>query len=129
MQFVADDVSGPRKRDAGGPVMQTLISRREYAESPRKHLAALRSLRESWRDYGLELVGGATIYADPGSFSASSCGHKINDSLGTTFTPNVAECHLCGGIVVGMLSLRDIDQGEELFMDYGAPYWEARRRP
>ena len=63
-----------------------------------------------------------------GCVSASSCGHKINDSLGTTFTPNVAECPLCGGIVVGMLSLRDIDQGEELFMDYGAPYWETRRR-
>ena len=69
-----------------------------------------------------------TIYADPESFSASACGHKINDPLGRTFSANVAECPICGGVVVGMLSLRDIHEGEELFMDYGAAYWEDRSR-
>ena len=74
------------------------------------------------------LPGGVNIYADPESFSAGACGHKINDPLNTTFSANVAECPICGGVVVGMLSLRDINPGEELFMDYGAPYWADRRR-
>ena len=108
--------------------MQTLMSRRGCTEPPHTHIMVFRGLREAWGDYGLVLPGGVNIYADPESFSASACGHKINDPLNTKFSANVAECPICSGVVVGMLSLRDINPGEELFMDYGAPYWAARRR-
>jgi hypothetical protein len=88
---------------------------------------AVQQLSRDWDDYGLEHPSGCSIFADPYSYTPSKCGHKINDALDTGHTNNCMECFLCHGVVIGILSSRDIKEGEELFMSYGKPYWEERR--
>jgi hypothetical protein len=87
---------------------------------------ALEAKRIAWGDSGLELPGGISIYADPQCHLPGACGHKINDSLNFAPSSNCVECFLCQGVLVGILSTRDILAGEELFMSYGEPYWAAR---
>ena len=129
VEFLEDGATLARQRGVGNStrVMKTLMSHRAATEPSGKQMEVLRRLRNTWCDYGLDLPGGVTIYADPDTFSASACGHKINDHMGAADAPNVIECPLCGGVVIGILSLRDIDEGEELFMSYGPGYWRDRQ--
>ena len=50
----------------------------------------------------------------------------INDPLGTCVTANCVECPIGGGALIGILTLRDVREGEELLMNYGERYWQAR---
>ena len=129
VEFLEDGATLARQRgvDKSTRVMKTLMSHRAATEPPEKQIEVLRRPRDAWCGYALDLPGGVTIYADPGTFSGSACGHKINDNMGVADAPNVIECPLCGGVVIGILSLRDISEGEELFMSYGSDYWRDRQ--
>ena len=50
----------------------------------------------------------------------------INDSRGTGAEANCVESPIGGGALIGILTLRDVREGEELLMDYGERYWQAR---
>ena len=50
----------------------------------------------------------------------------INDPRGTGVEANSVECPIAGGALIGILTLRDVREGEELLMDYGERYWQAR---
>ena len=84
-------------------------------------------MRKRLKDYGLEL-GGVTLYADPATYSPGACGHMINDPRGTANKANCVECPIGRGALVGILSLRMARRGEELFLNYGEPYWRSRGR-
>ena len=73
-------------------------------------------MREVLWDYGLEMCG-VTVYGDPASHSPGACGHMINDPRGTTSEANCVVCPLGGGALVGIVTLREVSKGEELFMN------------
>ena len=50
----------------------------------------------------------------------------IIDPRGTASEANCVECPIGGGALVGILTLRMVRKGEELFLNYGEPYWRAR---
>ena len=77
-------------------------------------------------DYALDIAPGVAVYADPSQHSPAFCGHMINDPRGTPADANAVECPIGGGALIGILTLRDIAKGEELLMDYGERYWQAR---
>ena len=52
----------------------------------------------------------------------------INDPRGTASEANCVECPIGGGALVGILTLRMVRTGEELFLNYGEPYWRAREK-
>ena len=68
------------------------------------------------------------MYADPSTHSPALCGHMINDPRGTRAVANCVECPIGGGALIGILTLRDVREGEELLMDYGERYWQARNQ-
>jgi len=88
----------------------------------RKHanydVDANRKMRQVLWDYGLEMCG-VTVYGDPASHSPGACGHMINDPRGTTSEANCVVCPLVGGALVGIVTLRQVSKGEELFLNYG----------
>ena len=52
----------------------------------------------------------------------------INDPRGTSAEANCVECPIGGGALIGILTLRDVREGEKLLMDYGERYWQERSR-
>ena len=106
-------------RKPGGPRAAALFSRKQ------KDIDGNVRLRKRLQDYGLEM-GGVTVYGDPTTYSPGACGHMINDPRGTTNGANCVECPIGRGALVGILSLRFVREGEELFLNYGEPYWRAR---
>ena len=52
----------------------------------------------------------------------------INDPRGTASEANCVECPIGGGALVAILTLRMVRAGEELFLNYGEPYWRAREK-
>jgi SET domain-containing protein len=89
---------------------------------------AHRRLKKQLFDYGLDIAPGVAVYADPSTHSPGLCGHMINDPRGTGAEANCVECPIGGGALIGILTLRDVREGEELLMDYGERYWQARSR-
>ena len=87
---------------------------------------AHKRLKKQLFDYGLDIAPGVTVYADPSTHSPGLCGHMINDPRGTGVEANCVECPIAGGALIGILTLRDVREGEELLMDYGERYWQAR---
>ena len=87
---------------------------------------AHKRLKKQLFDYALDIAPGVTVYADPSTHSPGFCGHMINDPRGTSAEANCVECPIGGGALIGILTLRDVREGEELLMDYGERYWQAR---
>ena len=87
---------------------------------------AHKRLKKQLFDYGLDIAPGVAVYADPSTRSPGFCGHMINDPRGTGAETNCVECPIGGGALIGILTLRDVREGEELLMDYGERYWQAR---
>ena len=123
LELWEDVVEGHSKREPRGPRIVALFSR----EHNNRDADANARLRESLSDYGLEMCG-VTVYGDPAVYSPGACGHMINDPRGTASEANCVECPIGGGALVGILTLRMVRRGEELFLNYGEPYWRARER-
>ena len=87
---------------------------------------AHKRLKKQLFDYGLDTAPGVTVYADPSTHSPGLCGHMINFPRGTGVEANCVECPIGGGALIGILTLRDVREGEELLMDYGERYWQER---
>ena len=87
---------------------------------------AHKRLKKQLFDYGLDIAPGVTVYADPSTHSPGFCGHMTNDPRGTGVEANCVECPIGGGALIGILTLRDVREGEELLMDYGERYWQER---
>ena len=121
LELWEDVVEGHSKREPRGPRVVALFSR----EHNNRDGDGNKRLRESLSDYGLEMCG-VTVYGDPAVYSPGACGHMINDPRGTASEANCVECPIGGGALVGILTLRMVRTGEELFLDYGEPYWRAR---
>jgi len=83
---------------------------------------AHKRLKKQLFDYGLDIAPGVAVYADPSTHSPGFCGHMINDPRGTGAEANCVECPIGGGALIGILTLRDVREGEELLMDYGERY-------
>ena len=95
----------------------------------RKHanceVDAHKRLREQYSDYALEAAEDVTVYADSATHTPGACGHLINDP-GAPLGANCVECPVGGGVMIGMLTLREVTEGEELLMHYGEAYWRTR---
>ena len=89
---------------------------------------AHKRLKQRLFDHGLDIAPRVTVYADPATHSPGFCGHMINDPRGTGAEANCVECSIGGGALVGILTLRDVREGEELLMDYGKRYWQERNQ-
>ena len=87
---------------------------------------AHKRLKKQLIDYGLDIAPRVTVYADPATHSPGHCGHMINDPRGAGVEANCVECPIGGGALIGILTLRDVREGEELLMDYGERYWQER---
>ena len=105
-----------------GPRPLAVFSRQHRNSEAEAH----KRLKKQLFDYGLDIAPGVTVYADPARHSPGFCGHMINDPLGTCVTANCVECPIGGGALIGILTLRDVREGEELLMNYGERYWQAR---
>ena len=108
-------------RERQSPRAATIFSRKHTNQD----VDANRALKKRLSDYGMEMCG-VTVYGDPAVYSPGACGHMINDPRGTASEANCVECPIGGGALVGILTLRMVRKGEELFLNYGEPYWRAR---
>ena len=136
--FAARDIRKPRCFTAypidllvlheGGPepgLRPLVVFSRKHRNSAAE---AHKRLKKQLIDYGLDIAPRVTVYADPATHSPGHCGHMINDPRGAGVEANCVECPIGGGALIGILTLRDVREGEELLMDYGERYWQARSR-
>ena len=107
-----------------GPRRLVVFSRQHVDSEAEAH----KRLKKQLFDYGLDIAPGVAAYADPSTHSPGLCRHMINDPRGTGAEANCVECPIGGGALIGILTLRDVREGEELLMDYGERYWQARSR-
>ena len=70
----------------------------------------------------MDIAPVVTVYADTSTHSPGFCGHMINDPRCAGAEANCAECPIGGGVLIGILTLRDVREGEELLMDYWERY-------
>jgi len=109
---------------ASEPGLRSLVAfSRQHRNSEAE---AHKRLKKQLSDYGLDIAPGVAVYADPSTHSPGLCGHMINDPRGTGAEANCVECPIGGGALIGILTLRDVREGEELLMDYGERYWQER---
>ena len=137
--FAAEDI--PRHTCCTAYPVDLLVLHEEAAEPgttplvvfSRQHrnseAEAHKRLKKQLVDYGLDIAPGVAVYADPSTHSLGYCGHMINDPRGTGAEANCVECPIGGGALVGILTLRDVREGEELLMDYGEKHWQVRSQP
>ena len=97
-------------------------------EGAHQDVQAHMRMKQEYSDYALEISNGVVVYADPTKYSPGACGHKINDPRGASPYANCVECPLGGGIVIAILTTREVKEGEELFLHYGESYWDARAK-
>ena len=113
---------GPRNP----PLRPLVLFERQHRNSEAE---AHKRLKKELSDYGLDIAPGVAVYADPSTHSPGFCGHMINDPRGNGAEANCVECPIGGGALIGILTLRDVREGEELLMDYGKRYWQERSQP
>jgi hypothetical protein len=129
LELLSDDATEKRKGSRLRPdelVQKTLMAQNPRPDWSREAANEVERLRRGWHDYGMNGLGGCSIYADPEIYSSAACGHKINDANGTGAVPNCVETFLCKGVIVGILTTCSIASGEELFLEYGPDYWSER---
>ena len=105
-----------------GPRPLVVFSRQHRNSEAEAH----KRLKKQLFDYALDIAPGVTVYADPSKHPPGFSGHMINDPRGTGAEANCVECPIGGGALIGILTLRDVREGEELLMDYGDRYWQKR---
>ena len=110
------------RQKASGACYSVMFSRRHEHSDVKAH----KRLQQQLLDYALDIAPCVTVYADPATHSPGFCGHMINDPRGTASSANCVECPIGGGALIGILSLRTVRKGEELLMNYGKGYWQAR---
>lgn len=95
LELLSDDATEERKRAMLQPekeVQKMLMAQNPHHDWSKKAIHEVQRLRYCWEDYGLDVLGGCSIFADPEVYSSEACGHKINDAIGTGAMPN-------GGVV------------------------------
>ena len=122
----ASPAAGEALKEEGAPepsLRPVVVFSRKHRNSEAE---AHKRLKKPLFDYGLDIAPGVTVYADASTHSLGLCGHMINDPRGTGVEASCFECPIGGGALIGILTLRDVRAGEELLMDYGERYWQAR---